>query len=266
MKAPDDELLRARENELAKAPENELPVAVKGLQKSFGEQRVLNGIDLHLAHGETMAVLGRSGTGKSVLLKLLVGIQKPDSGSIRIHGKEITSLDLDGLNEVRKQIGFLFQQAALYDSLTIEDNVEFPLRRHTTLSAAERKERARELLAQVGMDHELEKLPFQISGGMQKRVGLARALALDPDLLLFDEPTSGLDPITGGEIGKLISQLKKQRQITSLMVTHDVAFSRSFVDRFLLLHEGDIRIEGTFDDLQKSHDPFVSRFMREAEC
>src|SRR5258706_7584776 len=160
-------------------------VEVKGVCKSFGPQKVLNGIDLVAPLGETVAILGRSGTGKSVFLKLLIGLQQPDAGSIRIAGKEITGLAMDALNEVRKKVGFLFQEAALYDSLTVEENVAFPLSRHTQLSAAARKDRARELLASVGMEKDLEKMPSEISGGMQKRVGLARALALEPRLLLF---------------------------------------------------------------------------------
>ncbi len=238
------------------------PIVVKGLRKSFGEQTVLNGIDLSVAPGENLAVLGRSGTGKSVLLKLIIGLQQPDSGSICIHGQEIAGLPMDQLNEIRKKIGFLFQQAALYDSLTVEENVAFPLDRHVKISAAERKDRVRELLSNVGMDHDLEKLPSEISGGMQKRVGLARALALEPDILLFDEPTAGLDPITAAEIDKLIVQLKKRRKITSVVVTHDIRGARTFSDRLALMDQGNIVAEGTFEDLQKSRNKFVVQFLR----
>jgi phospholipid/cholesterol/gamma-HCH transport system ATP-binding protein len=219
------------------------PLVVRHLHKSFGAQNVLNGVDLTAKRGETVVVLGRSGTGKSVLLKLIVGLQKPDSGSIRIHGQEVVGLEMNRLNEIRKKIGFLFQQAALYDSLTVEENVAFPLERHTTLSDAERKERVRGLLASVGMEHDLAKMPSDISGGMQKRVGLARALALDPDILLFDEPTSGLDPITAAEIGELIVKLKKERNLTSIVVTHDVHGAKSFADRVVLLREGKVAID-----------------------
>ena len=239
-------------------------VEVKGVCKSFGPQKVLNGIDLAVPLGETVAILGRSGTGKSVFLKLLIGLQQPDAGSIRVAGQEITGLALDALNEVRKKVGFLFQEAALYDSLTVEENVAFPLSRHTQLSAAERKDRARELLASVGMEKDLEKMPSEISGGMQKRVGLARALALEPDLLLFDEPTAGLDPITTQEIGELILRLKEKHQITCIVVTHDIRGTKAYSDRFVLLHEGTILIEGTYDGLRKSRDPFVVRFLSEA--
>jgi phospholipid/cholesterol/gamma-HCH transport system ATP-binding protein len=242
--------------------EKDKPIVVKALRKSFGEQTVLNGIDLTVAPGENLAVLGRSGTGKSVLLKLIIGLQQPDSGSICIHGQEIAGLSMEQLNEIRKKIGFLFQQAALYDSLTVEENVAFPLDRHLKISAAERKERVRELLSNVGMDHDLDKLPSEISGGMQKRVGLARALALEPDILLFDEPTAGLDPITAAEIDKLIVELKKRRKMTSVVVTHDIRGAKSFSDRLALMDQGNIVAEGTFEDLQKSRDKFVVQFLR----
>jgi phospholipid/cholesterol/gamma-HCH transport system ATP-binding protein len=243
---------------------NQPPVMVTGLRKTFGSQKVLDGIDFTVAHGETVAVLGRSGTGKSVLLKLLIGLQAPNAGSIRILGQEMTDLETDQLNTVRKRVGFLFQQSALYDSLTIEENVSFPLSRHTKLSAAERRDRARELLANVGMEQDLGKMPSQISGGMQKRVGLARALALEPDIVLFDEPTAGLDPITAAEIEKLILQLRKDLEMTAIVVTHDVRGARSFSDRMIVIHEGKILIQGAFAELQKSRDEFVVQFLREA--
>jgi len=243
---------------------HEPTILVKDVHKSFGEQTVLNGIDLTVARGETVAVLGRSGTGKSVLLKLLIGLQSPDSGSIRINGREITGLSFDELNEVRKKIGFLFQQAALYDSLTVEDNVAFPLIRHTKMYAAERNDRVRELLSSVGIAQGLEKLPSQISGGMQKRVGLARALALEPEILLCDEPTAGLDPITAQEIGELILKLQKSRRMTSVIVTHDVRGAKAFSDRLALMLEGTILAEGTAGDLRKNRNEFVARFFRDA--
>ncbi len=205
--------------------------------------------------------VARSGGGKSVLLKLLIRLETPDSGSIRIAGQEITRLDEKQLNDVRKKIGFLFQQAALYDSLTVEENVAFPLSRHAKMSNAEQKRRVRELLADVGMDRDLEKLPSQISGGMQKRVGLARALALDPEILLFDERTAGLDPITASDTGNLIRELKKKRRLSAIVVTHDVQGAKAYSDRMVLLHNGTIQAEGNLDELQRSKDDFVAQFV-----
>ncbi len=244
--------------------EDGLPILVKALRKSFSGRTVLNGIDLQVATGETVALLGRSGTGKSVFLKLLIGLQPPDSGSIRLCGREIPALGLNQLNEVRKRVGFLFQQAALYDSLTVEENVAFPLERHTKLTAVERERRVNELLASVGMQEDLKKMPSQISGGMQKRVGLARALALDPEILLFDEPTAGLDPITASEIAQLIRALREKRRLTAIVVTHDIHSARTFADRLVLMHDGNIVIEGTIESLQNSRDEFVVRFLSEA--
>jgi len=214
--------------------------------------------------GEILAVLGKSGTGKSVLLRLLIGLEKPDAGSICIRGQETTGLQMDQLNEVRLKVGFLFQEGALYDSLTIAENVAFPLRRHTKLSDAERNEKVRALLLSVGLDKDLEKMPSDISGGMRKRVGLARALALDPEILFFDEPTAGLDPITAAEIGRLIQQLRKERGVTSIVVTHDMHAAHHFSDRIVMLKEGNILISGTFEDLEKSKDPFVAEFLSDA--
>ncbi len=241
-------------------------VEIRDLRKSFGEQKVLNGISLSVSRGETVALLGRSGTGKSVLLKLLIGLQIPDSGSVRIAGEEITGLDPAPLNEVRKRIGFLFQQAALYDSLTIGQNVDFPLRRHAKLSESDRAAKVRELLSGVGLDEkDFGKMPSEISGGMQKRVGLARALALDPDVLLLDEPTAGLDPITAAEICQLIVEMKKKRSITGIVVTHDVRGAKTFSDCLALLDKGSIVAEGTFAEMRDNRNEFVIRFFGDGE-
>jgi len=241
-----------------------LPIVVTGLKKSFGSQKVLNGIDLTVNKGEILAVLGKSGTGKSVLLRLLIGLEKPDAGSILIRGEETTRLGMDKLNEVRLKLGFLFQEGALYDSLTIAENVAFPLRRHAKLSDADRNEKVRTLLLSVGLDKDLDKMPSDISGGMKKRVGLARALALDPEIILFDEPTAGLDPITAAEIGTLIEKLRKERGVTSVVVTHDMHAAHHFSDRIVMLKEGRILTSGTFEDLEKSKDPFVAQFLSDA--
>jgi phospholipid/cholesterol/gamma-HCH transport system ATP-binding protein len=245
------------------AGENGSPaIRIRELRKSFGSQMVLNGIDLQVGRSETLVMLGRSGTGKSVLLKILIGLQKPDSGSVLINGEEVTSLSLDDLNRVRQRIGFLFQYAALYDSLTVEQNVEFPLARHTSLKRRERRARALELLSKVGMTAAAGKLPSQISGGMRKRVGLARALALDPEIMLYDEPTAGLDPITSTEIDDLIIRLQEERKMSSVVVTHDLHSAQAISDRAALLHNGDILVEGTLEELKRSDDPFVRSFVR----
>lgn len=239
-------------------------ILIRKLHKSFGKQMVLNGVDLEVGHGETLMILGRSGMGKSVLLKLIIGLQKPDSGSIQIGGKEIVGLSMNHLNEIRIRIGFLFQNAALYDSLTVAENVAFPLKRHTGMSAAEQKDCVHELLSRVGMEKAGEKMPAEISGGMRKRVGLARALALNPEIMLSDEPTAGLDPITAGEINDLIRELKQERKMSSIVVTHDMHSAKTVSDSVALLDKGEIVTEGTFEDLEKSNNPFVSEFLKQS--
>jgi len=238
-------------------------VVVEDVRKSFGSQKVLNGISLTVRRGETVAVLGRSGTGKSVLLRLVIGLEKPDSGSVRIHGHDIAGLALDQLAEIRKKMGFLFQHAALYDSLTVEQNVAFPLQHHKKeMSRSEQSNRVKELLAEVGMEGDLEKMPSDISGGMQKRVGLARALALEPDILLLDEPTAGLDPISAAEIDDLVLKLQEEHHMASIVVTHDLHSAKTIANRLALLNEGNVVIEGSFEELQKSDIAFVREFLR----
>jgi phospholipid/cholesterol/gamma-HCH transport system ATP-binding protein len=241
----------------------ETVIAVEHLHKCFGSQSVLNGISLAVGRGETLAVLGRSGTGKSVLLRLIIGLERPDSGSVRIHGQEIAGLALDQMGEVRKKMGFSFQHSALYDSLTVEQNVAFPLLHHKTeMSKSERSDRVRKLLAEVGMESAVSKMPSDISGGMQKRVGLARALALEPDILLLDEPTAGLDPISSGEIDDLILKLQEEHHMASIVVTHDLHSAKAIAGRLALLDGGDVVIEGDFEELQNSEIEFVREFLK----
>jgi phospholipid/cholesterol/gamma-HCH transport system ATP-binding protein len=253
----------ARKREAAEIDGSTPVVAVEDLHKSFGSQNILNGISLTVTRGETLAVLGRSGSGKSVLLRLIVGLEKPDSGSVRIHGQDIAGLALDQIGEIRKKMGFLFQHAALYDSLTVEQNVAFPLQHHKKeMSRSEQDDRVKELLAEVGMEGDLGKMPSDISGGMQKRVGLARALALEPDILLLDEPTAGLDPISSAEIDDLVLKLQKEHHVASIVVTHDLHSAKTIADRLALLNEGNVVIEGDFEDLQKSDLGFVREFLK----
>jgi phospholipid/cholesterol/gamma-HCH transport system ATP-binding protein len=254
--------LTAKQGEAEKAG-SAPAVAVEGVHKSFGSQKVLNGISLAVGRGETLAVLGRSGTGKSVLIKLIIGLEKPNSGLVRIHGEDISGLALDQMGEIRKKMGFLFQHAALYDSLTVEQNMAFPLLHHKKeMSKSDRGDQVRALLAEVGMEDHLAKLPSDISGGMQKRVGLARALVLEPDILLLDEPTAGLDPISSGEIDDLILKLQAEHHMASIVVTHDLHSAKTIADRLALLDGGNVVIEGNFEELQKSEIEFVREFLK----
>lgn len=238
-------------------------VAVQDLHKSFGAQKVLNGVSLSVARGETLAVLGRSGTGKSVLLRLIIGLAQPDSGSVRIQGEEIAGVPLDGMGEIRKKMGFLFQHAALYDSLTVGENVAFPLDHHRRdMSRSQRDDRVMQLLGEVGMEAARNKMPSDISGGMQKRVGLARALALDPQILLLDEPTAGLDPISSGEIDDLVLKLQREHQMASIVVTHDMHSAKTIANRLAILDKGNVVIEGTFEEVRQSDIGFVMEFLK----
>jgi phospholipid/cholesterol/gamma-HCH transport system ATP-binding protein len=240
-------------------------VAVENLEKSFGSHNVLDGVSLSVNRGETLAVLGRSGTGKSVLLRVIIGLEKPDSGTVRIQGQDIAGLALDQMGAIRMKMGFLFQHAALYDSLTVGENVAFPLEHHRRdMSRRERGERVRQLLGEVGMEGDVAKMPSDISGGMQKRVGLARALALEPEILLLDEPTAGLDPISSGEIDELILKLQHEHQMASIVVTHDLHSAKTIANRLALLDRGKVVIAGTFQDLQQSEIGFVKEFLRQS--
>jgi phospholipid/cholesterol/gamma-HCH transport system ATP-binding protein len=244
------------------AENSEPAIMIQSVTKSFGQQRVLDGVSFNVKRGETLAILGRSGTGKSVLLRILVGLQAPDSGAALILGTDMSAASPQAIAAARKQMGFLFQHAALYDSLNVEENVAFPLVHHRQdLSDSERRDLVEQLLHEVGLDGHLDKMPSDISGGMQKRVGLARALALDPVILLLDEPTAGLDPISSGEIDELVLKLQQEHQLASIVVTHDMVSAKTIATRIALMDKGKIVIEGSFDDLQKSDERFVSQFL-----
>jgi phospholipid/cholesterol/gamma-HCH transport system ATP-binding protein len=238
-------------------------VNVENVYKSFGLQHVLNGVSLTVNPGETRAVLGRSGTGKSVLLRLIVGLQQPDSGIVQVFGQNITGLSIDQLAPIRKKMGFLFQHAALYDSLNVAENVAFPLRHHRAdLTRKQQDDRVRQLLAEVDMENQAAKMPSDLSGGMQKRIGLARALVLDPELLLLDEPTAGLDPMGSAEINELVLKLQKEHHMAFIVVTHDMQSARTIANRLTLLNNGCVVIEGSFEELQDSSIEFVRDFLK----
>lgn len=242
------------------------PMAIRfdKVTKTFDGRRVLDAVSFGIHQRTACCIMGRSGTGKSVTLKLLMGLLKPDEGKIYVNGLEIETLDSAGLVKVRKTMGFLFQYSALFDSLSVADNVAFPLRRHTRMSETEIAASVRERLADVGLEAELEKMPLDLSGGMRKRVGLARALALNPSILLVDEPSSGLDPITTREIDALLIGLKSSNKTTVVVVTHDVQSARRIGDKLIVLHGGRIIAQGTARELDDSQDEVVRQFMSSA--
>lgn len=232
------------------------------MTKAFGPRRVLDQVDLAIAPGRGVCILGRSGTGKSVMLKHVIGLMKPDSGHVLVEGQDITHLSSRDLSPIRQRIGFLFQSAALFDSISVGENVAFPLRRHTELADDEIKARAHELLTQVGLPREFAKMPADLSGGMKKRAGLARAMALRPAILLADEPSAGLDPVTASEIDQLLVELKQRSQTTLLVVTHNIPSARAIGDELVFLHEGRVLARGAASELEQSEHVLVREFMR----
>jgi phospholipid/cholesterol/gamma-HCH transport system ATP-binding protein len=237
-------------------------IRIEHLSKSFGSLRVLQDISLDIPRGQGFGILGRSGTGKSVMLKLVIGLLRPDEGRVIVDGEDVTAMDARALARTRQKIGFLFQNAALFDSITVGENVAFPLRRHRRLSDAEIRRRVAGKLEQVGLGSDYDKMPADLSGGMKKRAGLARAMALDPPILLVDEPSAGLDPITSGEIDELLLHLKESEGTTLVIVTHNIPSVRAVADQLALLHEGRVIARGTVEELDRSGDPLVRAFMR----
>lgn len=236
-------------------------VEFRAVSKRFGDRRVLDDVSFTVPAGRSVCILGRSGTGKSVTLKTIVGLIKPDAGEVLIDGRDITRLGPRALADVRRTIGFLFQNAALFDSISVGENVAFPLRRHTRMSDGEVRERVMARLDAVGLAREFDKMPADLSGGMRKRAGLARAMALDPAILLVDEPSAGLDPVTAGDVDDLLVGLREHSNTSLVVVTHNIPSARAIGDELIFLHEGRILAQGTADALDRSAEPLVQQFM-----
>jgi phospholipid/cholesterol/gamma-HCH transport system ATP-binding protein len=241
---------------------NGMAIEIKELYKSFGAGNdILKGVSLKVNKGENLAILGKSGSGKSVLIKCLVGLVTPDKGEIKVFDTVVNTLDEVKLNEIRVRIGFLFQNAALYDSMTVRENLAFPLKRHSKkLSANEVEAAIIEALESVGLAEAIDKMPSELSGGMRKRIGLARTLILKPEIILYDEPTTGLDTITSREISELILAIQKKNKTTSIIITHDMACAKLTGDRLVILKDGVIDAEGSYEALEKSDNEWVRSF------
>lgn len=236
-------------------------IAISNLYKSFGKNNILKGINLTADKGESLVILGRSGSGKSVTIKCLVGLVGADKGAIQIFGTEITSLNNNELNDIRVRIGFMFQNGALYDSMSVRQNLRFTLKHHTrNLSESEIESQIIEALDSVGLKESIDKMPAELSGGMKKRIALARAIIIKPEIILYDEPTSGLDTITSREISELILSVQKKYKTTSVIITHDMACAKMTGNRIMILNEGLICAEGTYAALEKSEDEWVRSF------
>ncbi len=238
-------------------------IEINKLKKSFGTQEVLKDVSLKLYNGENLVVLGKSGSGKSVLIKCIVRLMNPDGGTINVLGENLSDLNIDALSLLRQKLGFLFQSGALYDSMTVRENLEFPLRRiKKGLSEKEISEKVFEALENVGLADALNKMPSQLSGGMRKRISLARTIVVDPMIMLYDEPTTGLDPVTSDEISELINEVQKKYKTSSIIITHDIECARATADRIIMLKDGEVYTEGTIDDFEKSVDPLIKLFFK----
>jgi phospholipid/cholesterol/gamma-HCH transport system ATP-binding protein len=242
---------------------DDIVISIKGLYKAFGENEVLRGVDLDVHNKENVAVLGRSGTGKSVLIKIICGLLKPDAGQVNVLGREVELLSDKELQQLRLQIGFSFQNSALYDSMTVRENLAFPLVRHAKhLSRKEVKEQIERVLNEVGLIQTINQMPSELSGGQRKRIGIARTLILRPKIMLYDEPTSGLDPITSIEINNLINQVKHTFNTTSIIITHDLTCAKTTGDTVAMLYEGKFIKKGTFEEVFASDDERIQHFYK----
>ena len=243
---------------------DELVIVIKGLKKSFGKKEVLKNINLEVKRSENVVILGRSGTGKSVTIQCIVGLLKPDAGSLKVFGDEVADMSEQELKDLRIKIGFLFQSGALYDSMTIRENLEFPLTRILKITdQSEIDKRVEAALDSVGLLDAIDKMPSDLSGGMRKRAGLARTIVVDPEIILYDEPTTGLDPITSREISELILNIQKKNNTTSIIITHDMECARLAADRVVVMDDGEYIAEGTFDGLHKSKEKIVASFFKD---
>ncbi len=249
---------------MKKDPQNqEAVIDIRNVQKSFGAKEVLKDVSLRLGKQENLVVLGKSGTGKSVLIKCIVRLLKADAGEIEVFGQEVNALDKIALDDVRKKIGFLFQSAALYDSMTVRENLEFPLRRiRKGLSEEEINQKVEQALENVGLVEAIDKMPSELSGGMRKRIGLARTIIVDPEIILYDEPTTGLDPVTSNEISILINEVQQKYKTASIIITHDMECVRTVADRIIMLRDGEVYKEGNYKEFEKDTDEYISSFFK----
>ncbi|CAM3437367.1 L-cystine import ATP-binding protein TcyN [Flavobacterium longum] len=236
-------------------------IDIRDLSIGFGGNPVLRNLSLQLHKQENLVVLGKSGTGKSVLIKCIVRLLNPDSGNINVLGEDITSVGAKPLAEIRKKVGFLFQGAALYDSMTVRENLEFPLRRiRKDLKEEDIREKVEAALENVGLPDAIDKMPSELSGGQRKRIGLARTIIVEPEIMLYDEPTTGLDPITSDEISHLINDIQQKFKTSSIIITHDIECARTVANRFVMLKDGELYKDGSLDEFENDKDPFVSAF------
>lgn len=236
-------------------------IVIDKLVKKFGEKVVLNEFTVDLKRGENLVVLGRSGSGKSVLIKCVIGLMRPESGTINVLGEDVLSLDHDGMDNIRSRVGFLFQSNALYDSMTVKQNLEFPMRRHLkNIDYKESMDRIMDALENVGLAHTLNMMPSELSGGMQKRIALARTLILNPEIILYDEPTTGLDPITGKEITLLMKEIQEKYKTSSIIISHDMKCVKRAADRIAVLVNGSCYAVDTYENLKRSSDPNINQF------